>query len=309
MINHYAINSYPIGQNYVSEAEQESTEVISSFSAFQKTRYCIKTPLGQYFNIWTFGTYDSWVCGQWDRVRYGNILLDTNIESLSDKEISKSENPILNGGFISQTRFSQKDIEFRIEIKPKDITSFQKEIWDMKKYLNMKGLKILKTEQHRYSEIDVELENIEYDLFSSKGTKATLSFVSLDPNFKKPSGSTKAYRDISWNLDVSLIISDTDESPLLNTLIDIKELTGTITAIQLEFDGYEVEIACDISSPEKVIFDGKTGDVFVWTTLIEDFSWKFMPFPINTPKRVKCSFIWATVEKYSIYFSYDNIYL
>jgi hypothetical protein len=186
--------------------------------------------------------------------------------------------------------------------------SLEKEMRDIKRNLDYKWCKIIKKEKTRISEINVELQSIEFWEISVKNTEVTLNFISLDPHFKKPSWNTKAYRNISWNLDVSLIINDTDHNPFINTLLDLKQVSWTITGIKLELDGYEVEIACNISAPEKVIFNGQKSEIFVWNTEIEDFIWKFRPFSINTPNTAKVTFMWWTADLYSIYFTYDNIY-
>ncbi len=309
MLNNNEINWYDLNYNTWESNTQKESEVLSSFSSSQVTKYAVKTPLWQYFNIWNFWTYDSWICWEWERIRYWNILLETNIEDLATKEIETWNNPILNGWIIQNTRFSEKEIDFTLNIKSKDRKSFEKEIRDIKRSFNYKWTKLVKKEFDRVSEIDVELENIEIWKYNSKGTEITIYFISVDPNFKKPSWNTKAYRNISWNLEASLIINDTDLAPFLNTLIDIKELTWTITKIELELDWYKIEIDCNISNPEKIIFDWKKWEIFVWNIEIEDFKWKFRPFPINKPKSIKTTFIWGTVEKNSIYFTYDNIYL
>jgi hypothetical protein len=309
MLNNNEINSLGFNYNTWENNTQNENEVVSSFSSSQITKYAIKTPLGQYFNVWSFGNYSSWVCGEWEQINYWNILLSTDIENLAEKEINTWNNPILNGGIIQNTRFSEKEIEFTIKIFSKDKKGLEKEVRDIKRNLNLKWLKISKKEFDRVSEIDVILQDIQFEKLSIKETEVTINFLSLDPNFKKPSWNTKAYRDIAWNLDVSLIINDTDVEPFLNTLIDIKELTWTITKIELEINWYKVEIDCNISNPEKVIFDWKKSEIFIWNTEIEDFKWKFTAFPINKPNPVKVKFIWGTVEKYSIYFTYDNIYL
>ena len=253
--------------------------------------------------------YSSGQCGVWEQIKYWNLIIDTNIEDLATKQINTWESPILNGGTIQSTRFSQKEIQFTIDIKSKDKKSLEKEIRDIKRNLNYKWTKIIKKEKTRVSEINVELQDVEIGKISVKSTELTLSFISLDPNFKKPSWNTKAYRNIAWNLDVSLIINDTDIPPFIHTLIDIKQLTGTITKVQLELDGYQVEIDGNIENPEKIIFDGKTSNIYVGSTQLEDFKWKFVPFTINTPRPIKVTFIGWTVQEYSIYFTYDNIYL
>ena len=309
MLNNNEINWYDLNYNTWESNIQNESEVLSSFSSSQITKYAIKTPLWQYFNIWNFWTYDSWICWEWEMIRYWNILIDSNVEDLATKEIKTANNPILNGWIIQNTRFSEKNIEFTLELKSKDKKSFEKEIRDIKRNFNYKGTKLTKKEFDRISEIDVELDDTKVWTYKSKWNEITIYFKSLDPNFKKPSWNSKAYRNITWNLDASLIITDTDIEPFIETLIDIKEVTGTIDEIHIEFDWYKIEIECSIDSPEKVVFNWKKSQIFVWNTEIEDFKWKFRPFSINKPKSVKATFIWGTADKYSIYFSYDNIYL
>ncbi len=310
MLNDIEINSSNLNYNTVIDnTTGDNSEIISSFSSSQTTKYAIKTPLGQYFNIWTFGTYESWICWVWKRIMYWNILLDTDVESLAKKEIESWDNPILNGWVIQGIRFSKKEIEFSIEIRSKDISNFEKEISSLKRALNYEGIKLIKKEGDLITELNIELDDIDVSKFSYKGTEVTINLLSLDPNFKKPSWNTKAYRNISGNLDIAILISDAHVAPYLNTLIDIKEIDWTITSIELEVDWYKVEMDCNIETSEKVVFNGKKSEIFVWNTEIEDFKGKFMPFPLDKPIPIKVNFIWATVNSYSIYFTYDNIYL
>lgn len=308
MLNSYPINSVPNNYNDINTNTQYK-EVISSFGIEKISKYVLKTPLGQYFNIWNFWKYESGICWVWNKIRYGNILLDTNIENLTSKDINYSENTILNWGKINGTRFTEKEIEFTIKILSDTRENLEKEIQNLKKNVNLSGLKIIKQEKNRESEIVVELQDIEVWKMSLRWTEVTLYFISLDPNFKTISWNTKSYKGISWNLSVSLVVNDTDIAPFLYTLIDLKQVSETITSIELEVNGYTVSVDTNISSPEKIIFNGKQWKIFIWDIEMEDFSGKFIPFPINKPLPVEVRLIWGTSSQYNVYFSYDNIYL
>lgn len=290
------INSNEINYFNTSIAIEEDSN--SSFTATQLTKYAIRTPLGHFYNIWDFCI----------KGRYWNNLLDTDIEHLSEKEIDASDNSIRNGWKIQKTRFGKKELFFEIRIHQKTFADLEKETRQIKNLLNLKGCKIIKKEFDRTSEINVELEDVEIEPLNTKWTECTLSFVSYDPFFKKPFGSSKALSDISWNLDASLIVTDTDQEPFINTVIDLKTVTGTITKIEIELDWYLVSVACSIDSSEIIVFDWKTATISIWGVVIEDFIWKFVPFTINNPKPIKINFIWGTADLYSIYFSYDNLY-
>ena len=170
MINENSINSTGFNYNNGDISIIEEQEIVSSFFSSQITKYTIKTPLWQYFNIWSFGMYSSGQCGVWEQIKYWNLIIDTNIEDLATKQINTWESPILNGGTIKSTRFSQKEIQFTIDIKSKDKKSLEKEIRDIKRNLNYKWTKIIKKEKTRVSEINVELQDVEIGKISVKST-------------------------------------------------------------------------------------------------------------------------------------------
>ncbi len=291
-----ALNSNEL--NYFDESIWDEKENNSSFSPVQLTKYAILTPLWQFYNIWDFCI----------KGRYWNNLLDTDIENLSEKEIEASNNPIRNGWILQSTRFSQKELFFEINILQDSFFNLEKETRLIKNLLNLEGCKIIKKETDRTSEIDVILEDVEIAPLHTKWTECTLSFISYDPFFKKPFGSSKTFSNITWNLDTSLIVNLTDHKPFINTTIDLKEVTWTITNLELELDWFKVNVDCNISSNEIIIFDWQSANIFIWNTEILDWTWKFMPFPINLAKNVKISFFWGTADLYSVYFSYDNLY-
>jgi hypothetical protein len=51
MINENVINSTPVNYTNADISTTEDQEIVSSFFSSQITKYAIKTPYGQYFNI------------------------------------------------------------------------------------------------------------------------------------------------------------------------------------------------------------------------------------------------------------------
>jgi len=277
----------------------ENKEILSSFSNIIKSKYSVLTPLWQYFN---FGSM--WCSGD----SYWNLLLETDIEDLAEKDILANENPIRNWWKIQKVRFTKKDFSMKIKVYAKDMKSLEKDIRNIKKLLNLDWCKMIKTEKELTTEINATLVDVTFWNLTTKWTDCELIFISYDPFFKTANWSTKSFYNISWNYNWSLLINDSDEPPLITTIIRLKTVTWTITNIAISLDWYTVSCNTSITAPTIIIFDWLNEQITIWWVEVLDWQGKFVPFPLGVPKTVAITLTWWSAKTSDLYMSYDNFY-
>ncbi len=127
-------------------------------------------------------------------------------------------------------------------------------------------------------------------------------------HFLKKIFELESFYNISWNYSWSLLINDSDEPPLISSVIDLKTVTWTITNIAISLDWYTVSCNANITTPTIIIFDWRNENINIWWVDILDWQGKFMPFPLNEPKAVAVAFTWWSGISFNFYLRYDNLW-
>ena len=291
----FEINSSPINDvKYYWEINEEN---VSSFWVNINSKYAVVSDLGHVFNFST-------ICKQ----KYWNYINSHNLEDLPSISISKYETPLRNWWIIQNKRFDDFVFNISITITSNNIENLEQELRDIKTIFNSK-FRLYKQNNSKDNYINVVLTDFSIWNKLLSWTDIRMSFLTLDPFWIEWNWSTEFFESLSWELNTTLIINDSDYEVDLTTIIQIKEKTWTVNQLFLELNWYEIEINQTLNVWDVIVFEWSKNKLYInWVETI--YKWSILAFPILKPWTVKLTYSWWwSLDLYNMYILYDKISL
>jgi len=235
----------------------------------------------------------------------GIHFLDDNIRDLPNKEITQYSNPFTSGWKVINQKFPDKQITLKLKVVASSHYSLEATLTDLKTRFDYGG-QLQINENWYLVYLDVYLNdfvvNAEWWLWNT--AEIEVEFLTVTP-IKKSALKSINHTNQTWDNTYSISILDSQKDIIPEFLLLIKEVTWTITAVNIDYNWYNIKYTWPLVEWDELVFDGKKWECRLnWVE--SNFDNVITNIEAWKQTILNLSFEWWT-PNYSFYILYNNL--